>query len=126
MVAEIRRIASGLRPMCSRMQSTRVPPPAGAYLEFDLVGIEWINSDKRRAEFLAELVRRGHQDRLLVAQDMPARPRLKTNGGHGYQYLIDDFLPMLRAEGVEAARFRGFRAFWCRCGGHVTRSPRAA
>ena len=27
---------------------------------------------------------------------------------------------------VEAARFRGFRAFWCRCGGHVTRSPRAA
>ena len=72
----------------------------GAYLEFDLVGLEWINTDKRRAEFLAELVRQGHKDRLVVAQDMPARPRLKTNGGHGYQHLIDNFLPMLRAEGV--------------------------
>ena len=72
----------------------------GAYIQFDLIGIEWINSDQRRAEFLAELIRRGHGDRLLVSQDMPARPRLKTNGGHGYQHLIDNFLPMLRAEGV--------------------------
>ena len=73
----------------------------GAYIQFDLIGIDWINSDHRRAEFLAELIRRGHGDRLLVAQDMPARPRLKTNGGHGYQHLIDNFLPMLRAEGVD-------------------------
>ena len=73
----------------------------GAYIQFDLIGIEWINSDRRRAQFLAELIRRGHGDRLLVSQDMPARPRLKTNGGHGYQHLIDNFLPMLRAEGVE-------------------------
>ena len=72
----------------------------GAYIQFDLIGIDWINSDRRRAEFLAELIRRGHGDRLLVAQDMPARPRLKTNGGHGYQHLIDNFLPMLRAQGV--------------------------
>ena len=73
----------------------------GAYIQFDLIGIDWINSDRRRAEFLAELIRRGHGDRLLVAQDMPARPRLKTNGGHGYQHLIDNFLPMLRAQGVD-------------------------
>ncbi len=73
----------------------------GAYIEFDLIGINFVNSDERRAEFLAELVRLGHQDRLLVAQDMPARPRFKTNGGHGYQHLIDNFLPMLREEGVD-------------------------
>ena len=72
----------------------------GAYIQFDLIGIDWINSDRRRAEFLAELIRRGYGDRLLAAQDMPARPRLKTNGGHGYQHLIDNFLPMLREEGV--------------------------
>ena len=72
----------------------------GAYIQFDLIGIDWINSDRRRAEFLAELIRRGHRDRLLAAQDMPARPRLKTNGGHGYQHLIDNFLPMLRDQGV--------------------------
>ena len=73
----------------------------GAYIEFDLIGIDFINSDERRAEFLAELVRLGHQDRLLVAQDMCSRSRFKTNGGHGYQHLIDNFLPMLREEGVD-------------------------
>jgi phosphotriesterase-related protein len=73
----------------------------GAYIEFDLIGIDFINSDKRRAEFLAELVRLGHQDRLLVSQDMCSRSRFKTNGGHGYQHLIDNFLPMLREEGVD-------------------------
>lgn len=73
----------------------------GAYIQFDLIGIEWINVDVRRARFLAELIRRGHRDRLLVAQDMPARPRLMTNGGHGYRHLIDSFLPMLRNEGVD-------------------------
>ena len=73
----------------------------GAYIEFDLIGIDFINSDERRAEFLAELVRLGHQDRLLVAQDMCSRSRFKTNGGHGYQHLIDSFLPMLREEGVD-------------------------
>ena len=39
----------------------------GAYIQFDLIGIDWINSDRRRAEFLAELIRRGHRDRLLAA-----------------------------------------------------------
>tara|TARA_B100002003_G_scaffold201523_1_gene193278 strand:- start:69 stop:461 length:393 start_codon:yes stop_codon:yes gene_type:complete len=73
----------------------------GAYIEFDLIGIDFVNSDKRRAEFLAELVRLGHQDRLLVSQDMCSRSRFKTNGGHGYQHLIDNFLPMLREEGVD-------------------------
>jgi len=36
-----------------------------------------------------------------VAQDMPARTRLITNGGHGYRHLIDNFLPMLRKEGID-------------------------
>ena len=73
----------------------------GAYIEFDLIGIDFINSDERRAEFLAKLVRLGHQDRLLVSQDMCTRSRFKTNGGHGYQHLIDNFLPMLSEEGVD-------------------------
>lgn len=51
----------------------------GAYLQFDLIGIDWINSDRRRAQFLAELIRRGQ----------------------GYRHLIDIFLPMLREEGVD-------------------------
>ena len=32
---------------------------------------------------------------------MPARPRLITNGGHGYRHLIGSFLPMLRNGGVD-------------------------
>ena len=73
----------------------------GAYVQFDLIGIEFINSDSRRAKFLAELIRRGHKDRLLISQDLCTRPRLITNGGTGFRHLIENFLPMLRAEGVD-------------------------
>jgi predicted metal-dependent phosphotriesterase family hydrolase len=73
----------------------------GAYVEFDLIGIESINTDARRAVVLGELIRRGHAERLLLAQDMCTRPRLKTNGGEGLEHLIMDFLPRLCAEGID-------------------------
>lgn len=73
----------------------------GAYVEFDLIGIDFINTDERRAKFLAELIRRGHRDHLLISLDLYTRPRLITNGGTGYPHLIKNFLPLLRKEGVD-------------------------
>jgi predicted metal-dependent phosphotriesterase family hydrolase len=79
----------------------------GAYLEFDLIGIEWINSDQRRIEALGELVRRGHTERLLLSLDICYRSRLWTSGGPGYSFLLEHFLPQLRGSGVsEEAIFR--------------------
>lgn len=73
----------------------------GAYVQFDLVGIEWINSDERRIEVLGELVRRGHEHRLLLSLDICYRHRLWTNGGSGYGFLLENFLPRLRQAGID-------------------------
>ena len=73
----------------------------GAYVEFDLIGIETINTDERRAAMLVELVRRGHAERLLVSLDLYTRQRLATNGGRGYAELIEHFLPRLRDAGLD-------------------------
>jgi predicted metal-dependent phosphotriesterase family hydrolase len=71
----------------------------GAYIEFDLIGLEWINLDSLRSSHLAELLARGHEDRLLLSLDICTRDRLWTNGGAGYGYLIEGFLPQLEAVG---------------------------
>ncbi|HBY97509.1 MAG TPA: hypothetical protein DEP84_26805 [Chloroflexi bacterium] len=73
----------------------------GAYVQFDLIGIEWINTDARRARVLAELIRRGHAERLLLSLDVATRARLITNGGTGFPHLIKNFLPLLRQEGID-------------------------
>ena len=78
----------------------------GAYLEFDLIGVEWINSDQRRIEALGELVRRGHTERLLLSLDICYRSRLWTSGGPGYAFLLEHFLPKLAISGV------GEEAIW--------------
>lgn len=75
----------------------------GAYVQFDLIGIEELNTDERRADMLVELVRQGYGDQLLLSCDLAARRRLSTNGGAGYAYLITEFLPRLRARGLDDA-----------------------
>jgi predicted metal-dependent phosphotriesterase family hydrolase len=73
---------------------------AGSVVELDLIGIQTINTDQRRADLVVKLVERGYQDRILLSQDLYTRDRLKSNGGHGYGYLIETFLPRLTAAGL--------------------------
>ena len=76
----------------------------GAYVEFDLIG--WVDewpgcpTDEIRADRLASLVRSGYQDQLLVATDTCRLSHLRANGGRGYDFFWNDFLPRLRREGV--------------------------
>lgn len=72
----------------------------GCWLQFDLIGLDGINSDDRRARVLVDLARQGYLDRLLISCDLAVRARLSTNGGHGYQHLIEGFLPLLARYGL--------------------------
>jgi phosphotriesterase-related protein len=75
----------------------------GVYVEIDHVGRaasagtqpEW-----RRARNVAELVRAGYLDRVLVSMDICANSLLHWNGGHGFDYLLTTFVPLLREEGL--------------------------
>jgi predicted metal-dependent phosphotriesterase family hydrolase len=75
----------------------------GANLEFDFIGMPWgreRHGEDRTVELACELVARGHADRLLLSQDVCNDSQLKRYGGSGYVYLVETFLPGLRAAGV--------------------------
>ena len=81
----------------------------GVYVEIDHVGRpasagtqpEW-----RRARNVAELVQAGYLDRVLISMDICANSLLHWNGGHGFDYLLTTFVPLLREEGLTDEQIR--------------------
>ena len=82
----------------------------GANLEFDFLGMSFTpverHGEGRIVELLGELVGRGHADRILLSQDVCHDSQLKAYGGNGYVYLLETFLPRLRAAGLSEAAIR--------------------
>ena len=81
----------------------------GVYVEIDHVGRaasagtqpEW-----RRARNVAELVQAGYLERVLISMDICANSLLHWNGGHGFDYLLTTFVPLLREEGLTDEEIR--------------------
>ncbi len=81
----------------------------GVYVEIDHVGRapsagtqpEW-----RRARNVAELVQAGYLERVLISMDICANSLLRWNGGHGFDYLLTTFIPLLRKEGLTEEQIR--------------------
>src|SRR5207253_5663793 len=72
----------------------------GVYLEVDNIGYldyqpEWV-----RADNVAALVKEGFGDRVLLSEDICSLRHLKYQGGRGYGYLLELFVPMLRERGL--------------------------
>jgi len=72
----------------------------GVYVEVDNIGYvdsqpEWV-----RADNVAALVKEGFTDRVLLSEDICMLNHLKYQGGKGYGYLLETFVPMLHERGV--------------------------
>jgi predicted metal-dependent phosphotriesterase family hydrolase len=78
----------------------------GVFVEIDHVGFVDYQTDTRRADHVAEIVRAGFTDQLLISSDLCMRTQLHAFGGHGYDHLITTFLPLLRERGVSDADIR--------------------
>ena len=75
----------------------------GANLEFDFIGHRFGSeeaTEPRLVELIVELLERGHGPQLLLSQDVCHNSQLKVNGGFGYAYLQQHFLPTLRTAAV--------------------------
>jgi len=79
---------------------------AGAYVEFDTIGKIKYLPDEQRAAFIKACCDRGYVKQLLLSMDITRRSHLKANGGIGYAYLVDSFLPRLREAGVPEASIK--------------------
>lgn len=75
----------------------------GANLEFDFLGHRFASeehAEPRLIEIVVELLERGYGSQLLLSQDVCHNRQLKANGGFGYVYLQQHFLPSLRTAAV--------------------------
>jgi phosphotriesterase-related protein len=81
----------------------------GAFVQIDHVGRspsagtqpEW-----RRARTVADVARAGHLDQLLISMDICATTKLHWYGGHGYDYLLRSFVPLLVDAGLTESDVR--------------------
>jgi phosphotriesterase-related protein len=76
----------------------------GANLQFDFLGHRFDPVDEPREpriiELLVDLLDRGYGAQILLSQDVCHDMQLKVNGGFGYTYLQQHFLPALRTAAV--------------------------
>ncbi len=82
---------------------------AGANLQFDFLGHRFNVEEAlepRLVETIVELLERGFADQLLLSQDVCHNNQLKANGGFGYVYLQQHFLPTLRTAAVGEGEIR--------------------
>jgi predicted metal-dependent phosphotriesterase family hydrolase len=86
---------------------------AGANVQFDFLGhrsgVEEA-LEPRLVETIVELLERGFAPQLLLSQDVCHNRQLKANGGFGYVYLQQHFLPTLRTAAVGEGEIRQMTA----------------
>jgi phosphotriesterase-related protein len=73
----------------------------GVFIEVDNIGFldyqpEWV-----RADNVVGLVKEGFGDRVLLSEDLCSLNHLKYQGGKGFGYLLEVFVPMLRERGLK-------------------------
>ena len=81
----------------------------GANLQFDFLGHRFGVEEAlepRLVETIVELLERGFASQVLLSQDVHDNRLLKANGGFGYVYLHQHFLPTLRTAAVGEGEIR--------------------
>ena len=72
----------------------------GVYLEVDNIGYTDYQPEWVRADNVAALCKEGFSKKILLSEDICLLSHLKYQGGKGYGYLLETFVPMLRERGV--------------------------
>ncbi len=80
----------------------------GCVIEYDFFGIESAHypfqdidlpNDGGRLAALGRLIARGHLAQIVISQDICTKTRLSRFGGHGYGYIFEHVIPMMRRRG---------------------------
>ncbi len=73
----------------------------GVYVEFDTIGKNNYLLDDIRVEMLKEIEKRELIDRVFLSTDITRKSNMKYNGGIGYNYIFEVFIPKLREAGIK-------------------------
>ena len=83
----------------------------GAFLEFDMIGMDFFYADQQVqcpsddevARAIVRLIDAGLADRILLSHDIFLKMMLSRYGGNGYAFVTRHFLPRLARHGVDDA-----------------------
>lgn len=67
----------------------------GVNIAFDTIGKNNYQPDESRVKWLKELCESGYSEQIVISMDITRKSHFGENGGLGYSYLIDEFLPKL-------------------------------
>ncbi len=81
----------------------------GAFVEFDMIGMDYFYADQQVqcpdddavARAILRLANAGHLDRILLSQDVFIKMMLTHYGGNGYAFVQRHFLPRLARHGMD-------------------------
>ena len=78
----------------------------GVYLGIDNIGYkgDGYPKDDVRAQNVLRLIADGRLDQIMLSLDICTKSHLRANGGKGFAWLQESFLPKLRALGIEEAQ----------------------
>lgn len=72
----------------------------GINVEIDTIGKNNYMPDEKRVEIIKAAEAEGYTNQIVMSMDITRKSHLKANGGNGYAYLLDTFVPKLRKGGV--------------------------
>jgi phosphotriesterase-related protein len=85
----------------------------GVVIELDLFGLEVTNyylnpdidlpNDGARLKLIRGMIERGHLERIVISHDICTRNRLCHYGGHGYQHIFANIVPLMLRRGFDQA-----------------------
>lgn len=73
----------------------------GVYVAFDTIGKVNYMPEAERLKMLQEICRRGLSSRVVMSMDITRKSHLKSRGGLGYGYLLENFIPYVKKNGIE-------------------------
>ena len=73
----------------------------GANVGFDTVGKNNYAPDEERIAFLKTIEAHGLSGQVMLSMDITRKSHLKANGGLGYAYLLENFVPRLLKAGIK-------------------------
>lgn len=72
----------------------------GVIVAFDTIGKINYMPEEKRLDMLREICRRGLSGRVVLSMDITRKSHLKSHGGLGYGYLLESFVPFIKANGI--------------------------
>lgn len=104
-------------PLCADIEYLTRLLDRGATLSFDQFGLEcwikiagykglWLPRDIERVRAIGRLCELGYSRQLVLSQDLCFKTSYVKYGGGGYAHVLEDILPIMRAEGIRERAIR--------------------